>query len=91
LSFDREDAAHVAVLVVAEEGSFPCMGPWHHNGWVDEYLRYYYFGHLVYMDPFGEWFFDSPGFFSAHMGEGNCIVYEDQVGGHCCWLDASDW
>jgi hypothetical protein len=31
------------------------------------------------------------GFFSAPMGEGGCIVYEDRGGGHCCWLDAGDW
>jgi hypothetical protein len=43
------------------------------------------------MDPFDEGFFDSSGFFSAHMGNRVCIVYDDQAGGHCCWLDASNW
>ncbi len=49
LASDEEDAVHVAVLragqngflVVAEEGDFPCTGPWHCNGWVDNYLWYY--------------------------------------------------
>jgi hypothetical protein len=99
LSSDRVDAAHVAVLhagqndflVVAEEGDFPHMGPWHHDGWVDDYSRYYHFGCLVYMDPFDERYFDSMGFFSAHMEQGSCIVYDDQVGGHCCWMNANDW
>jgi hypothetical protein len=99
LTSDRDDAVHVSVLragrngflVVAEEGIFPCMGPWHCNGWVDNYWWYYYFGCLVYMDPFDKWFFDSSGFFSAHLGERGRIVYNDQAGGHCCWLDASDW
>jgi hypothetical protein len=99
LAFDRDDAVCVAVLcagqngilVVAEEGGFPCTGPWHCNGVVDNYLRYYYFGHLIYMDPFDEWFFDSLGFFSVHMGDRGRIVYDDQAGGHCCWLDASNW
>jgi hypothetical protein len=31
------------------------------------------------------------GVFSAHMGDKGHIVYDDQVGGHCCWLDAVDW
>jgi hypothetical protein len=52
---DRDEAVRVAVLragqngflVVAEEGYFPCTGPWHCNGWVDDYLRYYYFGCYV--------------------------------------------
>jgi hypothetical protein len=25
------------------------------------------------------------------MGDKGCIVYDDQAGGHCCWLDAGDW
>jgi hypothetical protein len=25
------------------------------------------------------------------MGDRGRIVYDDQVGGHCCWLDAGDW
>ncbi len=99
LSSDRKDAAHVAVLhtgqngflVVAEEGGFHRMGLWHHDGCVDDYSRYYYFGCLVYMDPFDERFFDSLRFFSAHMEQVSCIVYDDQVSGHCCWLDAGDW
>ena len=40
LVFDRDDAVCVAVLragqngflVVAEEGDFPCTGPWHRDG-----------------------------------------------------------
>jgi hypothetical protein len=43
------------------------------------------------MDPFDKRFCDSLEFFSAHMGERGCIVYNNQVGGHCCWLDASNW
>jgi hypothetical protein len=43
------------------------------------------------MDPFDGRFFDSSGFSSAHMGDKDRIVYDDQVGGHCCWLDAGDW
>ncbi len=99
LAFNRDDAVHVAVLhaeqngflVIANEGDFPHTEPWHCDGWVDDYLRYYYFGWLVYMDPSDKRFFDSLGFFSAHMGEGGGIVYNDQVGRHCCWLDAGDW
>ena len=59
--------------------------------WVDNYLGHYYFGCLVYMDPFDERFFDSLRFFSAHMVDKGRIVYDDQAGGHCCWLDAGDW
>ncbi len=99
LASDEEDTVRVAVfhagrngfLVVAEEGDFPRTGPWHRNGWVDNYSRYYYFGCLVYMDPFDEQFFNSSGFFSAHMEDKGRIVYNDQAGGHCCWLDAGDW
>jgi hypothetical protein len=99
LASDREDAARVAVLgmarndflVEAEEGDFPCTGLWHCNGWVDDYSWYYYFGCLVYMDPIDERFFNSLVFFSAHMGEGSRIVYDDQAGMHCYWLDAGDW
>jgi hypothetical protein len=96
---DKDYAVRVAVLcmgqngflAVAEEGDFPCTGSWHCNGWVDDYSRYYYFGCLVYMDPFDERFFDSLGFFSAHMGDMGRILYNDQAGGHYCWLDAGDW
>jgi hypothetical protein len=99
LASDEGDAVCVAVLhagqngflVVAEEGDFPCTGPWHHNGWVDDYSRYYCFSHLVYMDPFDERIFDSLGGFSAHMGGEGCIVYNDQAGRHCWWLDAGNW
>jgi hypothetical protein len=60
LASNRDDTVHVAVLcagqhgflVVAEEEDFPHAGPWHCNGWVDDYSRYYYFGCFVYMDPF---------------------------------------
>jgi hypothetical protein len=70
LASDEDNAIRVAVLhagrniflVLAEEGDFPCTGPWHCDGWVDDYSRYYYFGRLVYMDPFNKWFFDSLGF-----------------------------
>ena len=78
-------------LVVAEERDFPCTGPWHCNGWVDDNFRNYFFGRLVYMDPFGERFFNSLGFFSAHMGDRGCIVNDNQAGGHFCWLDAGNW
>jgi hypothetical protein len=99
LSSDWEDAACVAVLhaeqngflVVAEEGDFPCTRPWHHDGWMDGYSRYYYFGSLVYMDLFDKRFFNSLGSFNSRMEQGSCIVYNNQVGGHCCWLDAGDW
>ncbi len=75
LASDEEDAIRVAVLragrngfmVLAEEGDFPRTRPWHRDGWVDDYSHYCYFGRLVYMDPFDERFFDSSGFFSAHM------------------------
>ncbi len=43
------------------------------------------------MDPFNKRFFNSSVFFSAHMGDKGRIVYDDQAGGHCCWLDAGDW
>ncbi len=98
LASDEDDAIHVAVLragrygffVLTEEGDFPRTGPWHRDGWVDDYSRYYYFSHLVYMDPFDKRLFNSLGFFSDHMGDKGCIAYDDEVGGHCCWLDASD-
>jgi hypothetical protein len=62
-----EDAVCVAVLhvgcdgflVLVEGGYFLCTGPLHCDGWVDDFLRYYYFGCLVYMDPFDERFFNS--------------------------------
>ncbi len=83
LSSDREDAACVAVLpvgqnvffVMAEEGGFNRMGPWHQDGWVNDFLWYYYFGRLVYMDPFDEQFFDSLGFLSCLYGAGelHCV------------------
>ncbi len=78
-------------MVVAEEGDFPCTGPGHCNSWVGNYLWYYYFGCLVYMDPFDEQFFDSSGVLSAHMGDRGYIVHNDQAGRHCCWLDAGNW
>jgi hypothetical protein len=43
------------------------------------------------MDPFDKWFFNSLGFFSAHMGDRGCTVNNDQAGGHCCWLDVGNW
>ncbi len=46
---------------------------------------------LDYIDTFDKRFFDSLGGFSAHMGQGGCIVYNNQVGRHCCWLDTGDW
>jgi hypothetical protein len=81
LASDEDDAVRVAVLcagrngflVVAEEGGFPHTGHWHHNGWVDDYSRCYYFGCLVYMDPFDERFLNSLGFFSAHMWDSCCV------------------
>jgi hypothetical protein len=59
LASNEEDAVRVAVLrvgrngflVVAEEGDFPCTGPWHCEGWVDDYMRYYYFGCLIIWIP----------------------------------------
>jgi hypothetical protein len=78
-------------LGLAEEGDFPHTGPWHCDGWVDHYSCYYYFGRLICMDPFDERFFNSSGFFSANMVDKGHVVYNDQAGGHCCWLDASDW
>ncbi len=70
LRFDVEDVVCIGVLRaerngfldLAEEGDFPRTGPWHRNGWVVEFSRYYYFGRMVYMDPFDERFFDSSGF-----------------------------
>ena len=70
LASNEDDAIRVAVLragqngflVLAEEGDFSHTGPWHRDGWVDDYSHYYYFGCLVYMDPFDERFFDSLGF-----------------------------
>ena len=77
-------------MVVAKDGDFPRTGPWHCNDRVDDYSRYYCFGCLVYMDPFDKRFFDSLGIFSAHIGYRGHIVYDDQAGGHCCWLDTGD-
>jgi hypothetical protein len=70
LRFDAEDMVRVGVLraeqngflVLVEEGDFPRTGPWHRDGWVVIFSRYYYFGRMVYMDPFDERFFDSSGF-----------------------------
>ncbi len=70
LRFDAEDMVCVGVLraernrflVLAEEGDFPRTGPWHRDGWVVNFSWYYYFGRMVYMDPFDERFFDSSGF-----------------------------
>ncbi len=99
LASNEDDAICVAVLrvgrngflVLAEEGDFPRTGPRHRNGWIDDYSCYYYFDRLVNMDPFNKRFFDSSGVFCAHMGNKGRIVYDDQAGGHCCWLDAGDW
>ncbi len=99
LASNEDDAIPIAVLragqngflVLAEEGDFPCTGPWHCNGWVDDYSHYHCFGRLIYMDPFDKRFFDSSGVFSAHMVDKGCIVYDKEAGGHCCWLDAGDW
>jgi hypothetical protein len=60
--FEAEDTVSVAILhvgrnrflVLEEEGDFPCTEPWHRDGWVDDLSQYYYFGCLVYMDPFDE-------------------------------------
>jgi hypothetical protein len=99
LRFDAEDMVRVGVLraerngflVLAEEGDSPRTGPWHRNGWVIEFSRYYYFGQMVYMDPFDERFFDSSGFFSAYSVPKKRVAFDDQAGGYCCWLDAGDW
>jgi hypothetical protein len=48
LASDEYDAVPVAALrtgrngflVVAEEGDFPCTGPWHCNGRADNYFQY---------------------------------------------------
>ena len=55
LSFGLEDSVCVAVLrverngfsVLAYYGGFLCTGPWHHDGWVDNFSCYFYFGRLV--------------------------------------------
>jgi hypothetical protein len=99
LRFDVEEVVCVGVLcaerngflVLAEEGDFPHTGPWHRNGWVVEFSWYYYFGRMVYMDPFDERFFNSSGFFSANLISKSCVAFDDQVGGYCCWLDAGKW
>jgi hypothetical protein len=57
LRFNVEDAVCIGVLrvernrflVLAEEGDFPCTGPWHPNGWVVKYSQYYYFGWMVFI------------------------------------------
>ncbi len=59
LASNEDTAVCVAVLragqngflVVAEEGGIPCTGPWHPDGWANDYLWYNYFGCLVYMEP----------------------------------------
>ncbi len=64
---NRDDNVRVAslhvgqncFLVVAEEEDFPRTEPGHWGSWVDDYSWYYYFGRLVYMDPFDKRFFDS--------------------------------
>jgi hypothetical protein len=43
------------------------------------------------MDPFNKSFFDSSGFLSAYLCSMSCIVFNDQVGGHCCWLNDGNW
>ena len=99
LRFDAEDDVRVGVLraerngflVLAEEGDFPRTGPWHRDGWVIEFSRYYYFGRMVYMDPFDERFLDSSGFFSAYSVSKSRVAFDDQAGRYCCWLDAGDW
>jgi hypothetical protein len=78
-------------LVLVEEGDFSRTRPWHRDGWVVEFSWYYYFGQMVYMDPFDERLFDSLGFFSAYSIPRGLIALDDQVGGYCCWLDAGDW
>ena len=79
------------MLVLVQEGDFPCTGPWHHDGWVHEFSWYYYFGRLVYMDPFDKRFFNSSVFFSAHSIPRSCFAFDDQVSGYCCWLNAGNW
>ncbi len=47
LRFDVEDMVRVGVLraerngflFLAEEGDFPCTGPWHCDGWVVKFSR----------------------------------------------------
>jgi hypothetical protein len=92
LRFDVEDVVHVGVLraerngflVLAEEGDFPCTGPWHHNGWVVKFSWFYYFGRMVYMDPVNERFSNSSGFFSANSISKSRVAFDDQVGGYSC-------
>ncbi len=96
LGFDVEDAVRVGVLhaerngflVLANEGDFPCTGHWHHEGWVIEFSRYYYFGWMVYMDPFDGRFFGSSGFFSTNSIPRIRVAFNNQVGRYCCWFDA---
>ncbi len=78
LASNRDDTVCIAVLragqnsflVVAEKGNFLCTGPWHCDGWVNDYLQYYYFVRLVYMDLFDERFFNSSGFLVLIWGSG---------------------
>ena len=99
LRFDVEDVVCICVLsaerngflVLADEGDFPCTGPWHCDGWVVEFSWYYYFGWMVYMDPFDERFFNSSVLFSTNSISKSCVAFDDQVGGYCCWLDAGNW
>jgi hypothetical protein len=99
VKFEAEDAVRVVVLhtewndflVLAEDGDFTCTGPWHCDGWVDEFSWHYYFGCLVYVDPFDTRFFGSLFLFCAYLILRSHIAFVDQVGGYCCWLDVGDW
>ncbi len=99
LSSEVEDAVCIAVvhigrngsLILVEEGNNPCTGPWHHDGWLNDFLWHYYFGCLVYMDPFSKQFFNSLEFFSGYLHQKSHIAFNNQVSGNCCWMDFGDW
>ncbi len=41
-------------MVPAVEGDWPRTGPWHYNGWIEEFVMYSYCGHYNSVDPFGD-------------------------------------
>ncbi len=43
------------------------------------------------MDPFNQQFFNSLGFFGAYSHQKSRVALNNQAGGHCCWIDSSDW
>jgi hypothetical protein len=84
-------AVRNSFYVPAVEGNWPRTGPWHVDGWTEEFGRYCYGGHLVSIDPFGDWDLDDSGV-GCEPGEPPVDGRDIRAGGFFpIMLDDGDW